>query len=75
MGKCCGPINHDRLCVINLSYSIIKYKPEITYTLENSYCKGNFFGGNSVLAKHYKHRNDYSFSRLTNFIKEFIRFD
>ena len=69
MGKCCGPINHDRLCLINSSYSIIKYKTEITYRLENSYCKGNFFGGNSVLAKHCKHRKWLQLFQINKFHK------
>ena len=38
-----------------LSYPITKYKKEITYKVENSYCMGNFFGGNSVLENHCKH--------------------
>ena len=46
-GKISGPINHDRLCPV---ISITKYNKEITYKVENSYCMGNFSGGNAVLA-------------------------
>ena len=38
------------------SYPLTKYKKDIAYRVENSYCMGNFFGGNSVLAKHCKQR-------------------
>ena len=43
-----GALSIIKVCA--LSYHVTKYKKEITYKVGNSYCMGNFSGGNSVLA-------------------------